>query len=258
MTQKELYEFLDKKIPKALSADWDNDGVACMTGGAKKVRRVLVALDATETAVKRAVEGQFDVLLTHHPLLFRGVSAITEATTRERKLTALIKNDVACFSFHTRLDAVEGGVNDALCGRLDITETEPFGPVGEVPCGRVGHLKTPVSSTVFARRAAAVLGADDVTVSGAGIVSRVAVLGGEGDDYVAAAAATGADLFLSGHIGYHRMLDYAEEGMTLVSVGHYESEAPVCAVLADLVRQADNGIEVEVMSTKAIFAVKGE
>ena len=258
MTQKELYEFLNRKIPKTLSAEWDNDGVATMTDGARPVRRVLVALDATDYAVFKAVEGKFDALITHHPLLFRGVSSLTEEESQSRKLISLVKEDIACFSFHTRLDAVEGGVNDVLCALLGVQNAVPFGPEGEVMCGRVGTLGAPGPFEEFAQNVANTLGAKAVTCSGKGTVSRVAVLGGEGDDYVKAAKKVGADVFVSGHIGYHRMLDCAEDGMMLLSVGHYESEAPVCPRLAELVREADGTIEVEILDTQAIFAVKGE
>ena len=72
MTVEELYGFLERRLPRSLAAEWDNDGLACLPAAHRVVRRVLVALDATEAAVDRAIAGGFDVLLTHHPLLFKG------------------------------------------------------------------------------------------------------------------------------------------------------------------------------------------
>ena len=80
----------------------------------------------------------------------------------------------------------------------------------------------------------------------------MALVGGEGGDFVGAAMAEGADLFLSGRIGYHRMLDAAEEGLAVIEAGHYATEAPVCARLAELVREVDPYIEVEVISSRMI------
>ena len=91
MTVSELYQYISAFAPRALSASWDNDGIACCVDEAAPVRRVLVALDATERVVEKSVQGGFDVLLTHHPLLFRGVKELTAAHTVPRKLLKLLR-----------------------------------------------------------------------------------------------------------------------------------------------------------------------
>lgn len=255
MTVKELYNYLETRFPRSLSAEWDNDGLSCCPEPEKQVRRVLVALDLTEAVAKRAADEGFDVVLTHHPLLFRGVKALVPTYTVPRKLLTLARAGVAAMAFHTRLDAVEGGVNDLLAALLGLSEVEAFGPGGEVPCGRVGVLPEVMSAEDFAALVKNKLHAPGVLLSGRGTVRRVAVLGGEGGDYVAAAAATGAELFLSGRIGYHRMLDGPEEGLMLLEAGHYATEAPVCAHLAALVGEADAAITVEVMPTNALCLI---
>ena len=110
MTIAKLYEILEKSAPRALSAEWDNDGMACCADTQKEVKRVLVALDATEAAVNYATENKFDLLLTHHPLLFRGVKELTPGKCVPRKLLKLALGGVAAISLHTRLDAAEGGL----------------------------------------------------------------------------------------------------------------------------------------------------
>lgn len=250
MTVKELYLFLENKIPAALSAPWDNDGLACAPEPEKEVRRVLVALDPTAAAVEHAISGGFDVLLTHHPLLFRGIKALVPfGGTVPAKLLRLARAGVSAMSFHTRLDAVEGGVNDVLAKMLQLTDVVPFGPVGEVPCGRIGTLPAPVCAVELARTVKELLHAPAVALSGEGCVQRIALLGGEGGDYVDAARDAGADLFLSGSIGYHRMLDAPEEGLLLIEAGHYATELPVCTHLAALVHGADPTVEVEILPT---------
>ena len=260
MTVEELYGFLELHVPRAFSAEWDNDGLACMPEPARTVRRVLIALDATEAAVDRAVSGGFDVLLTHHPLLFRGVKALTPETNVPRKLLKLIGAGVSAMSLHTRLDAAEGGVSDALAAALGLTRLTPFAPEGEVPCGRIGALPAPMDARAFAAHAATVLGTPAVLQIGTGTVQKIAVVGGEGGDFVDAARAAGADLFLAGRIGYHRMLDAAENGLVAIEAGHYATEFPICHHLQELVRAADAAIEVEILPTAAIEAVaaKGE
>ena len=255
MTVKELYAYLSAYAPRELSADWDNDGIACCTDETRPVRRVMVALDATEAAVDRAIDGGFDVLLTHHPLLFKGVKELTEASTVPRKLLKLVKADVTAMSFHTRLDAATGGVNDILAGTLGLLNIKPFGPVGE-EMGRIGELPKALSAAEYAKTVCEKLHIPTVLLAGEGTVRRVAVLGGEGGDFVSAAKAVGADLFLAGRIGYHRMLDGAEEGLALIEAGHFATEVAVCRRLAAWVKEADAAIEVEMYDVPAIKRVE--
>lgn len=255
MTGEAFYRLLEETFSPTLCAAWDNDGAACLPEPEREITRVLVALDATDKAVERATDGGFDLLLTHHPLLFRGVKSLTPYDVVPAKLLKLARAGVAALSYHTRLDAAEGGVNDALCDLFGIENAIPFGPEGEVPCGRVGSLKAPVDAKEFAATVCRLLGTDAVRLAGEGEVQKIAVLGGEGDDFVDAARAAGADLFLSGHIGYHRMLDAAEAGLVTIEAGHYETEYPVLARLAATVRKLAGDVEVEIMPTRVIETV---
>ena len=252
MTIEALYRCLEERIPRALRAEWDNDGLACCPIENAPVRRVLIALDATESVVDYAVTGGFDLLLTHHPLLFRGVKELTPSRNVPRKLLKLARAGVAAASFHTRLDAVEGGVNDILAEKLGLVNTVPFGPAGEIACGRVGQLTTPMDAADFAAHVCDALNIPAVLRAGEGEVRTVAVLGGEGGDSAEAARAAGADLFVAGRIGYHRMLDGAEDGLILIEAGHFATEVPVCEALAAMLREADPALEIEVLTSPAI------
>ena len=255
MTVEELYRFLEDKFPRTLSTEWDNDGLCCAPSPAKEVKRVLVALDPTAAVVEEAVRGGYDVLLTHHPLLFRGIKALVPTHAVPAKLLRLACAGVSAMSFHTRLDAVSGGVNDILAAKLGLADVQPFAPEGEVPCGRIGVLKAPMDANAFAQLAKDALGAPAVLLAGEGTVQKIAVCGGEGGDFVEAAKAAGADLFLSGRIGYHRMLDAPEEGLAMIEAGHYVTEFSVCAYLADTVREADPTIAVDVMPTTTLHTL---
>lgn len=257
MTIEKLYAYIAAFAPAALSASWDNDGIACCTDKTKPVKRVLVALDATEPTVKRAVEGGFDLLLTHHPLLFKGVKELTADHTVPRKLLTLAMSGVCAMSFHTRLDAARGGVNDILAETLGLADVRPFGPERE-EMGRIGRLPKVVTAAEYAATVCEKLHIPAVLLSGEGQIQTVAVLGGEGGDFVESAIAAGADLFLAGRIGYHRMLDGAEEGIALIEAGHFATEVAVCHKLAALVRAADPAVEVEVCTEPTIRLIKGE
>ena len=255
MTIAKLYEILETNAPRTLCAEWDNDGFACLADPAKEVKRVLIALDATEAVVDHAVKGGFDLLLTHHPLLFRGVKALTVEKCVPRKLLKLALGGVAALSLHTRLDAAKGGVNDVLAELLGLTDVRAFAPEGEVPCGRIGKLQAPAEISDFSRTVCRLLDAPAVNLIGEGKVQTVAVIGGEGGDFVDAARREGADVILAGRIGYHRMLDAAEDGIRAIEAGHFYTERPVLSYLSDLVKKADAGIEVEILNTPTIQTV---
>ncbi len=255
MTTTQLYAALEARFPRSLSAEWDNDGLSCLPEEQKTLSRVLVALDATEAVVDLAVSGGYDLLLTHHPLLFRGVKALTPVETVPRKLLKLARAGVAAASFHTRLDAADGGVNDILAAALGLCDVRPFAPEGEVPCGRIGTLGEALDADALAARVCDALHIPHVLVAGKGEIRTVAVLGGEGGDFVSAARRAGADAFVSGRIGYHRMLDGAEDGIVLIEAGHFATEVAVCHALADTVRALDGTLTVDVYTTPALREV---
>ena len=235
MTVIELYYALDARIPRSLSCEWDNDGLMCCPDRQREVKRVLVALDVTDRVVDRAIKENFDVILSHHPLIFKGIKAMGGEDPLSAKVLRLLQAGVAVMSFHTRLDAVEGGVNDTLASLLGLVKVEVFGQNGET-IGRVGRLEKPMTAQEFAERVKEILGSPAVFFGDAGIsVRRVAVLGGSGDDDVSAAREAGADTYLSGTLKYHDLTDAAECGMNLLMAGHFYTERPVCRVLQSMV-----------------------
>ena len=249
-----LYQYLDDRIPSSLSCEWDNDGLMCCSNPDREVRRVLLALDVTEDVVEMAVQGRYDAIVSHHPLVFRPVNALNGETGVQRKLIKLIKNDITAMSFHTRLDAVEGGVNDELAKILALDDVKPFGPEGE-KMGRLGTNPAPLPLDCFAKCVGDVLGAPAVLYSGNKKVRRVAILGGNGDDFISAAIEAGADTLVSGRLGYHPMTDAKECGINLIEAGHYYTERPVLSVLAQMVKQADGAVEIVIAESNTIGIV---
>lgn len=252
MKIRELYNYLNDAIPQSLSCDWDNDGLMCSGNTEKEVKKVLIALDITERTVQKALDGGFDVIISHHPIIFRKIGAVEPEIPSAKKAITLIKNDISAMSFHTRLDALSGGVNDILCEMLGITNSTPFGPEGE-EMGRIGMLASPLSPEHFCEKVKSSLGSQIILLAKCGKeVHKVALLGGDGKDFVSAAKEAGADTFLSGRISYNIMAEAPEIGMNLIEAGHYFTEAPVCAFLEKLVKKADENIETEIFDSNEI------
>ena len=241
MTVKQLYDALDKRIPKDLSCEWDNDGLMCCPDLHRQVRRVLITLDVTADAVTEAVRGEYDVILSHHPLIFKGVKRINGEDIISDKLITLIKNGISVFSFHTRLDSVGGGVNDCLAALLELSDVQAFGEGG---IGRIGVLPQKTDAESLARRVKELLGCEGVVLSDAGLeCHRVAVLGGSGGDEIAAAILAGADTYLSGEFKYHSLTDAPEMNINLIEAGHFYTENPVLTPLAEMISDEDENIE---------------
>lgn len=247
MTVKEIYENICLRIPEELREEWDNDGIMCCADDFTEINRVLVALDVTEEVVDYAIDNGFELIVSHHPLIFRPISSITPDNHISRKLVKLISAGVSVISLHTRADKVKGGVNDCLARLLGLTDVEPF---GDDCLGRIGHLESETSIEEFATRVKSALGIERLVVSDAyNPIYTVAVVGGDGKDYVNDAIEMGADTYLSGRIGYNVMEEAAEMGINLIEAGHYATEFPVTAFFSHLLSKIDPKLTVETVGS---------
>lgn len=220
---KEIYSELDALIPRELSAAWDNDGLMVCPDGKREVRRVLLSLDATAAVVDEAKD--FDLVITHHPLLFRKLGEVTEDFFVSKKVIDLIRLRTAVMSFHTRFDAMDGGMNDILANKLGLTSVEKFGDAESPTLGRIGEI-APISADALSEKIKKTLGAPFVLCADTGKpIKKLAVCGGDGGDFILPAKAAGADALLTGRAGYNRAVDAIDSGITVIEAGHYYTEA---------------------------------
>jgi len=258
MTVGELYDRFNELIPSTLSCEGDNDGLLCCPDRAREVKRVLVTLDVTSEAVKKAVEENYDVILSHHPFIFRGLKAVDGCDAVSAKAIKLIRAGISVMSFHTRLDAMDGGVNDRLCKMLEMEEIEPLFD-GKVPLGRIGTLSGNITAHELAQKVKNVLKAPFVLLSDSGVCPhRIAVLGGSGKGFVDAAKEAGADTFISGRLDYHPMTDAPDDEsdpINLIEAGHFYTENHVCEFLADAVKSFDANICTDIFYSNVIQVI---
>ena len=258
MTVRELYARLNELIPRTLSCEWDNDGLLCCPDGKREVKKILVTLDVTANAIDKAISGGYDVILSHHPFIFKGLKALDDESMISAKAIKLISSGISVMSFHTRLDALYGGVNDKLCEIFDLVDVETVFEEG-IPLGRIGSLKQDLSAEEFAKTVKAKLGSPFVLLADAGVlVHRVGVLGGSGKDNIEIMRRAGADTFVSGRLDYHPMTDYPDDSthpINLIEAGHFYTENPVCAALADIVRNIDADIDCDIFYSNTIKAI---
>ena len=253
MTVTELYKNFCEYLPEDLRCEWDNDGIMVCPDSGAEVKKVLVALDVTEEIVDYAIECGFDLIVSHHPLIFRPLNTVTEENHISRKVVKLIANAISVFSFHTRADRAKGGVNDRLADVIGIKNAVPFGEDG---LGRIGNLSEEYELEIFADAVKLSLGADMIKISdGYNAVKRVAVVGGDGKDFVKAALLMGADTYVSGRLSYNVMAEAAEMGINLIEAGHFFTEQPVTEFFSEIISKLDPNVYVEIANSNMIRSI---
>ncbi|WP_082177014.1 Nif3-like dinuclear metal center hexameric protein [Arsenicicoccus sp. oral taxon 190] len=239
LTLDDVLATLRGLYPEDTAQSWDRVGL--VTGDpAQPVRRVLLAVDPTLDVVEEAVAGGYDLLVTHHPLLLRGVHSVATTTAKGAAVTRLVVGDVALYCAHTNADVADDGVSQALAEALELRDVRPLAVEEGQPLGRVGEVD-PMPLRDLARRLAAVLPATPVGLRVSGPpqaeVRTVAVLGGAGDSLFDAVRSAGADVYVTSDLRHHPALEAREEGRGgapyLVDAGHYATEAVWLTVLRD-------------------------
>lgn len=238
----EVFSFLQEKAPFELQEGFDNAGFL-VGRKAAQVSKILVALDITEPVVEEAAELGAQLIVAHHPVIFGGANSVTDQTVTGRIVLSLAEHGIAAICAHTNLDAVEGGVNDALALRLGLTGIEQLKQAGvdgqgrPYGIGRVGHV-TEQTLYDFAMGVKRLLGANGLRlVDGGRPVHKVAVGGGACGDMMEDAIALGCDTFVTSDVKYHQFLEAKSQGLNLIDAGHFPTEDVVCPVLQDWLSQ---------------------
>jgi dinuclear metal center YbgI/SA1388 family protein len=248
VTVRAVVDLLERRYPPDLASEWDAVGLVCGDPDAS-VSRILFAVDPVRAVVDEALLLQADLIVTHHPLLLRGVHSVAAVDHKGSVLHTLISHGISLFSAHTNADHANPGVSDALAALLGLTDLRPLAPseVGSpVGTGRVGVLPSEMTVSAFAAVVADALPATHHGVRVAGDldspVRSVAVCGGSGGDLLDAAAAT-ADAYVTADLRHHRAQDHlVDGGCALIDVAHWASEWPWLPVAADALRADLAGI----------------
>ena len=243
-TVQQIYEEMQRIAPLALAESWDNPGLLVDCGG--EVSRVLVTLDITPEVVEEAARKGCGLIVSHHPVIFSPLKKLSGQDVAFQ----LVKSGISAICMHTNLDAAEGGVNEVLAGIFGMREMEAFAE----GCGRVGSIE-PVTVPELAKKAQKELAsrcnqpfngpAVQVKFADTGkTVRRLAVISGAGGSLFEDAIAQGADCLLTGEANHHHAIDAKRLGLSLIAAGHYATEFPVTAAVAEKLRTAFPELEV--------------
>ena len=244
MKLKEILGALEEYAPLALQDGYDNAGLQIGLAEDADITGALLCLEVTEDIVNEAVLRGCNLIVSHHPILFRPVKSINSDDYIGRTILTAIRNNIAIYSAHTNLDVALGGVNFKIAEKLGLKDIEFLSPKEYVVNGKtikagegvIATLSTPTSKRavmenvkeVFRLRSLRVNNADKRTIS------RVAICGGSGSFLIPTAVEKGVDAFITGEIGYHHFFGYDNE-ILLMEIGHYESEQYTIDLLRDIV-----------------------
>lgn len=240
MTVQTVFEILNQIAPFDTQMGFDNAGV--LIGSKKKeVRKIGVVLDVTDEAIDYAVEQGIDLIVSHHPVIFSGLKSIDGDSTVYR----LIKENIGVISAHTNLDAAANGVNQILAQTMEFVDIQPLGLPGETtpPMGRMGTLKQPIPCQAFAEQVNKKLNTRVKFVNTGRMISKVAVCGGAGEDFIVPALQAGADALVTADVKHHNFLLAKSLGLSLMDAGHFETEQVVVPALC---KQLEGLVEVPV------------
>ena len=251
-TVADILNFVETLAPASMKMSWDNVGLLCGRKD-KEVKTVLVALDPFRNVIEEAIAEKAQLILTHHPLIFRDdLSAVNEDTETGRCLLTLIENGIAAINAHTNLDQAPGGINDVLAQALGLANISIISPAGTDAEGRpYGLLR---SGTVEEMPLSAFLSSVKQNLGCEGLryvdcgkpVRKVAVGGGSCADGMHEALAAGCDTFVTADCKYNQFRTAYEIGINLIDAGHFHTENPTMPVLAAKLQAAIPEISVKI------------
>ncbi|MGN0164184.1 MAG: Nif3-like dinuclear metal center hexameric protein [Candidatus Ornithomonoglobus sp.] len=240
---KDIIEIIENTAPLDLQYSWDNSGFLCGSV-TKEVKKLYLTLDVNMYTVDEAVRTGADMILSHHPILFRGANNINYNTPQGYVLKELVKNDIALYASHTPTDCANGGINDALADKLGIINkkiieiNDKYDGCG---LGRCGDLESAVTLMEFAQRVKLALKTPFVRVCGdlETIIKKAAVGGGACDELIPAAKALGADVMVTADMKYHIAMEGVESGICVIDAGHYPTENFVIEIFEGMLKNTD-------------------
>lgn len=237
VTVGEVGRAINEFAPFELAEEWDNIGI--LAGSAQQeVCGILCALDLNFKVIEEAKRKGCNLIVTHHPILFRGRKNLCEDDVEGRMLCELVRKNIALIAAHTNFDNAVPGVNDALARKLGLNN------VRVLENGmRIGESADTTLADLCACAEAKLGGPVRCYGEKDCKVHRIAVLGGAGGDFAPQALAAGADVYLTGEIAHHKAWDAYQSGLCVLEAGHAATELPAIEMLADGLQKAANGVQ---------------
>lgn len=243
MKLSKLISQLEEKYPLSHAEEWDNVGLMIGDRG-KEVKKIQISLDITNEGIKKAIAENVDLIITHHPFIFKSIKSITTDSLQGKKVIELIKNNIAVYSMHTNLDSSKSGLNDYFAERIlglkngkIVEKIERNGR--EFGIGRVYKNECKIKIDELLSLLRERLKNDNIMTNMKldKEIEKIAVITGSGSSYWRKVKKMGADILITGDLKYHEALDAKEENFPIIDVGHFESENIFSDLILKIIEQ---------------------
>lgn len=258
---KDIVSIIEQVAPLQLQEEYDNAGYQVGNPEAE-VTKIITCLDITEATIDKAIEYGAQLIVSHHPLLFRPIKRITPSDYISRTIIKAIKAGITLYSAHTNLDNAYNGVNYRIAEKLELSCVKPLASLPsekltgienaeKVGSGVIGILPEPYSIDGFIERIKEVFQCECIRTNKESLahpnrkIKTVALCGGSGADFIRDAERQKADVYLTGEIGYHRF--FGHDGILLVEAGHFETEQYTRDLLKDIIKEAHPEVEIKIV-----------
>ncbi|MDO5027394.1 MAG: Nif3-like dinuclear metal center hexameric protein [Tissierellia bacterium] len=246
MLIREFIAEFEKKIPLDLQDDWDNSGWQ-LGDKDRELRQVLLCVDVTEDVIDQAIEFGANLIIAHHPILFRPTKSIDMDFFISKKLIKAIKNDISIYACHTAIDVHESGLNSFVFKKMGFKSQDKliytldnhgYGNLASFPSRKAWDLVDQIKER---------LDLDHVIFYGDEDrqVAKVCLVTGAGSSFINQCLEAGVDMFITADVGHHTAMDALEQGMLVVDLGHYQSERFFNELLEELIKKIDPEIKTK-------------
>ncbi|MDD4159570.1 MAG: Nif3-like dinuclear metal center hexameric protein [Synergistaceae bacterium] len=251
MKLSDVIALVEKRIPLEWSEEWDNPGL--IVGDAdSEIVKIGVVLDVTEDAVLKAADSGCQLLVSHHPIIFRPLKNIIPDRPAGKAIVMSIKSGISLYAAHTNWDSSPEGVNFTLAELLGLDNIEPLVPPAEASSswgmGAVGELMMPISFNALMQliKERWCLSSDAGYGSQPGMIRKIALGGGSCGEMWEQAAEKGASFFITADMSYHDRQDALNSGLKLIDVDHGEMERASLFRLKSVIEK-ETGLAVEII-----------
>lgn len=228
-----VLDLLDEYAPMSLKESYDNVGLL-VGDKCDIVKRVLVGLELTDSFIEEAIEGGYNLIIVHHPLIFKPLSRVNAEDPISARVMKLIRANINLIAMHTNLDRTLGGLNDYMCEILDIKVNYPLENAldEEIPVYRIGHMETQ-SLKELVLRVKETLALEYIHFVGNQDkeITTVAVCTGSGMSFYKEIVAHKVDVYITGDVKYHEAMAALDSGVALIDATHYGTEIVVGKLL---------------------------
>ena len=253
MKIKEVLSALEQFAPLPLQESWDNAGLQVGLTETE-VSGALLCLDVNEKIVDEAIQKGCNLVVSHHPLLFRGLKTISDLTDVQRTVMKAVQKGICVISMHTNMDNAKGGVNYKMAEKLGLRDVLFLAPKTvdgvESGSGVIGELPEAQASDDFVLAVKKAFGVECAMCNELlrRPVRKVALCGGAGDFLLDEALKAGADAFITGEMHYHQYFGY-EQQIQICVIGHYQSEQYTAEIFRDIIEKECPGVKTYIAET---------